>query len=152
MNGKTTIPIPPQVMALRPVQASRLRDLAHAAASRTDGVLAELVRLRIATLLGHPRAGIRSPHVDAEDLPDGKIDALPRYPTSELFDERERDCLAFAEQFVMDVANMTDEDAAAVSRHFDDSEFYAFVASVYIADYGQRLEMASAQLLSDPTP
>lgn len=132
---------------LRPAATDSLDELYRAALRGFDPALAELVRLRVASLLGHPGAGIRSSVISPQQLPDAKIDELPRWPNSTLFDERERDCLAFAEQFVVDAANLSDDDAAAVRRHFDDSGFYTFVVALFVADFGQRLDMMTRALL-----
>jgi alkylhydroperoxidase family enzyme len=141
--------VPQSLRRLCPEQTDHLDTTTRAVWQNVDPVLLELVRLRIAMLIGHPSAGVRSPWVSADALSDEKVAALPRWPQDELFDERERDCLSFTEQFVMDVANLSDADAAAAGRHFTAPDFYAFVNAVYLADFGQRLEMATHALLPE---
>lgn len=128
--------------------ASAALDRVHECAVRvTDTRLLELVRLRIAVLLGNHGAG-RAPWVSPEVLPDEVADRLPGWPHDPVFTERERDCLAFTEQFVMDVAGLSDADAQAVHRHFDPEGFYAFVQAVFVMEYAQRVQLA-AGLLGD---
>ena len=141
--------VAPRLREQCPEVGALLDRVTRTAWEQTDPVLLELVRLRIATLIGNAAGGVRSPWISAEDLSDDKVARLPEWPSSALFDERERDCIAFAEQFVMDVGALSDEDAFAVNRHFDASGFYAFVAALYIIEFGQRLEIVSRALLTD---
>ena len=42
------------------------------------------------------------------------VEALPHWPSSPLFDDRQRACLAYTEQHVIDVATMDDETVARI--------------------------------------
>ena len=76
------------------------------------GVL-ELCRLRIATLLGDPGPARLRTDAPAAAL-EAKVAALSRWPDAEVFDDTDRACLAFAEQFVLDVQGITADVAAPV--------------------------------------
>ena len=110
-----------------------------AAWEETDPVVLELARLRIATLLG-ARGELARRTASARDagLTEAKIDALPSWPTSPLFDARERACLALTEQFVMDANGVTDEQVADVTEHLGAEGCYAFVQAVSVLETFQR--------------
>jgi hypothetical protein len=62
----------------------------------SDPGLLELVRVRVAQLIGNPAAlQVRSPYADVTVVPGAKLLALPGYPGSPLFSAAERDILAF---------------------------------------------------------
>jgi hypothetical protein len=111
-----------------------------------DPVLLELARLRIAMLLGADPADLPRPR-RAPTLPREKVDNLRGWPTSALFSERERACLSLTEQFVMDVAGVTDEDVAAVREWLPPNELYGFVTALYILEFGQRMHIAGRRLV-----
>ena len=50
----------------------------------------------------------RTPAAVSAGLEEERIEALAHWPTSQRFGPRERACLAFAEQFVIDVAGLDD--------------------------------------------
>lgn len=104
-----------------------------------DPVVLELCRLRIATLLEF-EAGlrIRSERARAAGLAESKIESLNLWPTSPLFSEKERACLALAEQLLMDASGMTDEIVGDVLEHLPPSECYALVQAVNAMETLQR--------------
>jgi alkylhydroperoxidase family enzyme len=104
-----------------------------------DPVLLELCRLRIATLLEF-EAGLRIRNARAEraGLTQDKIESLNLWPTSPLFSERERACLALAEQMLMDASGMTDEIVRDVLEHLPPPECYALVQAVNAMETLQR--------------
>jgi alkylhydroperoxidase family enzyme len=110
-----------------------------------DPTIVELARLRIAMLLGNQAELARRPP-QAPALAEEKFAALSSWPTSPLFSEIERACLGLTEQFVIDVAGVSDADVTAVSTHFDPAQLYGFVNALYILDYSQRLQLASDRL------
>src|ERR1019366_10077807 len=77
--------------------------------------------------------------------------SLGNYFGSDRFDERERECLRFVEQFVLDVSGVTDADRSALRRVLGD-ETERFVTSLYITEFSQRLEMMSSLLLGEAGP
>lgn len=140
-DGSVSLVIASWLRKTRPEAIAELEEAYRLAVSLTDPRLLELLALRMASLLGYPRT--RAPWVSRADLPDAVIERLSRWPEDPLFTERERDCLAFAEGFVMDVAGITDCDAAAVRRHFDDTSFHALVTAIYLTEYTLRLQIVA---------
>src|SRR6266404_5951362 len=96
--------LPRALSRLRPEACGLLVALNERVWHVSDPVLLELVRLRVARLIGNPAAlRVRYPDADGDTGSEAKILALPDYPRSPLFSAAERDTLAFAEQFVIDV-------------------------------------------------
>jgi alkylhydroperoxidase family enzyme len=132
--------LPERLRVLRPEAVARL-EAANALSERAvSPPLLDLVRRRVGALIGnHPAPG----------APDPRIDALADYHRSSLFSAAERDCLAFAEQFVIDVSALTSVDVSRLAGHLGDGEVRAFVTALYITECTQRLGMVSAALLDD---
>ena len=143
-NDTVSLAIAPWLREARPDTIAELEEAYRLAVSLTDSRLLELLALRIASLLGYPRT--RAPWVSCASLPDAVIERLPSWPEDPLFTERERDCLSFTEGFVMDVAGITDTDAAVVRRHFDDRSFLALVTAIYLTEYTLRLQFVAERL------
>ncbi|MFN7150194.1 MAG: carboxymuconolactone decarboxylase family protein, partial [Microthrixaceae bacterium] len=103
--------------------------------------LGELARRRIVMLL----AGERDAVAPLAELADGDLVHLASWPTSLQFDAADRAVLELTEQFVIDVASITDEQR---SRCLGDLGDHAFVAvqSVYVLDHGLRVRAALRQL------
>jgi AhpD family alkylhydroperoxidase len=142
-----------------PRALSRLRpeacDLLVALNERTwqvgDPVLLELIRLRVAQLIGNPAAlQVRCSYAAA--VPESKILALPDYPSSPLFSPAERDTLAFAEQFLIDVGGTTEDARAELIQHFGADGVRGVVSAIYVVEFTQRLQMIAARLLDDDAP
>jgi alkylhydroperoxidase family enzyme len=127
------------VTAMFPRAADSVTRLHRVIWERGDPVLLELCRLRIAALLEF-EAGlrIRSEKARAAGLTQDKIESLNLWPTSPLFSERERACLALAEQLLMDASGMTDEIVDDVLEHLPPSECYALVQAVSAMETLQR--------------
>jgi alkylhydroperoxidase family enzyme len=124
---------------------------AHSAAWKIDDpVLLELCRLRIAQLLGcDAEWSTRSPEALAAGLSEETIAAVAQWPTSPLFGERERACLALTEQWVIDVASVTDEQVEAVRNELGDAGLVAFANALLVVEQRQRLRLAWAQLFNE---
>ena len=111
-----------------------------------DPEILELCRLRIASLQGDDGEAARpAPNapVSAE-----KAAAIGDWPDSPRFSERERACLAFAEQFVGDVAGTTQDDIDALLAHFSPGEVQAFVSALLALDQHQRLALGLRTVLA----
>jgi alkylhydroperoxidase family enzyme len=106
----------------------------------TDPELLGLVQGRISQLLRNE--AVRGTLRIASD----RLAALPQWPTSPLFSESERVVLGFTEQFVMDVAGVTQEQRISLGAHLDPAELGGFVTALYLLDYGQRTQMALDKL------
>jgi AhpD family alkylhydroperoxidase len=140
--------LPERLGAVRP-EAADLLDTANECAWRdVDPVLLELMRLRIGALIGNEQ-GVQRRSVTARErgLTEDKIAALSDYAASAAFSEQEKDCLAFTEQFVIDVSGVTDVELAGLQRHFPEDRIRAFVVALYVTECTQRLEMTVPALL-----
>ena len=138
--------LPRALSRLRPEACGLLVALNERVWRASDPVLLELVRLRVARLIGNP-AALRVRYADAG--PEAKILVLPDYPSSPLFSPAERDALAFAEQFVMDVGGTTATARAELTGHFGADGARELVAAIYVVEFTQRLQMMAARVLDD---
>jgi alkylhydroperoxidase family enzyme len=121
--------------ALSPDAAGALSGVVAAAWDSTDPALLELARLRIAKLLGHTADLLRrTPRAMDAGLSDEKAREVASWPTSPRFTARERACLAFTEQFVIDANGVTDEMVAEVSAHLGAAGCYAFAEAVSVLE------------------
>lgn len=126
------------VAALAPAGFAAALEVHRTMWDRADPVLLELARLRIAQLLGAP-ASTRSSLALERGLDEGKIDALPQWPTSPSYDERERACLTVTEQFMVDVNGVSDADVDRLLEHMSAAECNAFVSALWAFEQMQRL-------------
>jgi alkylhydroperoxidase family enzyme len=113
-----------------------------------DPDLLALVRVRIAQLLRNDAELERTPS-GAPPISSERLAALREWPTSSLFSDVERACLEFTEQFVMDVAGVTDELRQSIATHLRPARVGGFVTALYLLDYGQRTRMALERLFPD---
>jgi alkylhydroperoxidase family enzyme len=119
---------------------------AHDAAwNATEARTLELTRLLVALLL-HCDAEhrTRTPHVEIDD---SVVAELPRWPTSPVFTDTERAALAFTEQFVTDVASLSDQTAEALREHLGDSGLNNFTRALLVVEQRIRLRLVWDQLL-----
>jgi alkylhydroperoxidase family enzyme len=122
-------------VALCPDELAAVARLVAAAWAESDPVLLELCRIRMATSLGYAsEARRRTARALAAGLTEEKVADLPAWPTSPRFDARERACLAFAEQFVIDANGVTDEQVADLTAHLGADGCYAFVQAVSVLE------------------
>lgn len=97
-----------------------------------DPIALELCRLRVGMLLGlAPTQQPRNAMARAAGVADDQVVELSNWPRSALFSERQRDCLAFAEQFTLDVTGVGQEMVDRLLTHFAPSECYAFVYALW---------------------
>lgn len=121
--------------------------LNDAAWASTDVVVLELCRLVIARALGDER-GLerRTPQALELGLDEEKVAALVTWWTSPLFSVLEKDCLGFAEQFVMSVDVVSDQQVEALLANWSPVEVYAFATAIYVVEFVTRLDMVSRAL------
>jgi alkylhydroperoxidase family enzyme len=126
-------------------------DAAWTAAWETaEPVLLELCRLRIAMLLGCPdELDSRTAVAVAAGLEEASVESLAQWPTSPLFGARERACLAFAEQFVIDVAGLDDATAGAAREELGEQGLVDFVNALLVVEQRQRLRLVWRALFED---
>jgi len=105
------------------------------AAGTVDPAVLDPVRLAVARTLGHPEELERTPLAASDAIAD------PRVPA----------CVEFAEQFVVDVSGVTDEQRAALGAAMG-ADMFAFVQAVYVVDVFQRGRIALERLFDAPYP
>lgn len=136
-----------------PDLARHLVELDQQAWRTADPVLLELCRLRVAMLLGcDGELRARTAAAAAAGLEEATVAALASWPTAPCFGERERACLAFCEQFVIDVAGMDDDVVSAVAAHLGDEALVEFVNALLVVEQRQRLRLAWERLLPSEGP
>jgi alkylhydroperoxidase family enzyme len=114
----------------------------RAAWDSVDPVLLELCRLRLAMLLECTvEFASRTPAAVAAGLDEERVELLSRWPTSPQFGSRERACLAFAEQFVIDVAGLDDATTGAVREHLGEQGLVDFVSALLVVEQRLRLRL-----------
>jgi len=150
-EGRSAVDLPAWVSALAPEAAAPLAGAAALATEVVDPVLTELARIRISQLLGDATAGAHpDPAALAAGLDEATIAELRQWPTSVRFGERERACLGLAEQFVIDVGGVTDDDVARVLAALGPAGLYGFVQALYVFDMTRRLQMSLGALADPP--
>ena len=121
--------------------------VSQAAWASVDPVLLELCRLRMAMLFGCPaELAWRTPAAVTAGLEEERIEALAHWPTSQRFGPRERACLAFAEQFVIDVAGIDDVVAGAVVEHLGEQGLADFASALLVVEQRLRLRLTWQRL------
>ncbi|WP_376765911.1 carboxymuconolactone decarboxylase family protein [Amycolatopsis pithecellobii] len=146
--------LPEAMYKLRPDAARELDGVNEVAWNTIDPALLELIRLRMAWLIGAQDGGGDHTHVAHTrriGLPEHKVRDLASYSTSAEFSNVERDCLAFAEQFVMDVSQTSTEMRDTLAGHFGQDLVNDFVTAVYVVEFTQRLQLVSRALFASTT-
>lgn len=132
----------PAAATLRAYEDAVWRDAAQ------DPALLELCRLRLAQLLGlDPARRALHPAATAAGLGAADVAELARWPTSGRFDDRRRAALAFAEQWFLDPAGMTDDDCARLRAALGDAGCAAFTMGLALAEALLRAELALGAVL-----
>lgn len=136
------------VLADHPDVVAQLSDADEAAWQAVDPVLLELCRLRIAMLLGSEgELAARTPAALDAGLDEETVAQLASWPRSARFGPRERACLGFTEQFVIDVASLDDGLANAVGEELGPEGLANFVSALLVIEQRQRLRLGWARLL-----
>lgn len=140
-----------RVLADRPDVVADLRAAHDAAWACVDPAVLELTRLRIAMLLGNEaELAARTPGAGVDEA---TIAELSLWPTSPRFGARERVCLTYLEQHLIDVAGLTDAQAADVAEHLGPEGLVNYANAVLVLEQRQRLRLAWARLFAaDPVP
>jgi alkylhydroperoxidase family enzyme len=140
--------LPGALYALRPDAARRLDRINERIWTSWDPTLLEIVRLRVAWLIGNTVGEqARSTLARRSGLSEDKISELAAYPHSPRFSAFEREALAFAEQFAMDVGGTTSEALDALVSHVGADGIRDFVTVVYVLEFTQRLQTMAHVLL-----
>lgn len=129
-------------VTLAPEVLGALRASCAAVRAAADDDLLELARLRSAVLLGsEAEVGARPWGVVAA----AKSETLDRWPTAEVFDERDRTALALTEQFVLDVTGVAAGPLGPAATSMGAS-VVPFVQGLYLLDVGQRIAAVLGRL------
>jgi alkylhydroperoxidase family enzyme len=127
------------VLAHLPDVVAALEATHRAAWAAVDPRMLELCRLRAAQLIGC--AGEAMARTPGAGLDPDLADHVAQWPTHSGFGEAERDVLAWCEQFVIDVASMTDDQVAAVARHAGDDGVVNLTNALLVIEQRQRLRV-----------
>jgi AhpD family alkylhydroperoxidase len=133
------------LLAMSPAMHERLVKLERDiwASPAVDPALLELVRLRVATLVGcAAELAHRTPEARAAGLTDEKIADLPNWPTSYLYTARERMVLAFAESYVIDAHSVTDELCKRLNEQWAPTQLSALTFALAVFDAKARMRTA----------
>lgn len=131
------------MLALRPELAAEHDRLLEAIWQRSDPVLLELCRLRMAKLMGAAAAqGERSEPAVAAGLTEDLVDRLPAWPTDPGFDEVQRAALAFTEQFTIDHHGVTDDHVADLTAALGAEGVVVLTTALGVWDNQHRLDNA----------
>jgi AhpD family alkylhydroperoxidase len=155
MTAELVWALPGALSRLRPGACELLTALNERVWQAGDPVLLELVRVRVAQLIGNPVAArVRCEYAAAAAGPEleAKVAALPDYPGSPLFSAAERDVVEFAEQFVIDVGGTPEDMRAALTWRYGADGARALVTAIYVVEFTQRLQLIAARLLGDAEP
>ncbi len=131
-----------RVLVDAPHIAKILEEAHQAAWGVTDPVMLELCRVRVARLLGNESEL-------SSDLDPALVAATHEWPPSPLLSASQRACLAFTEEFVIDVANLHDETAAAVVSELGDQGFADFVNALLVIEQRQRMRLIWTRLFPE---
>jgi alkylhydroperoxidase family enzyme len=123
--------------------AAHERLLATIWAGPVSAVTLELCRLRMATLLSSTAALAErtSAALDA-GLTEERIGQLPRWPTDPSFTAEERACIGFAEQFVIDHDQISDDDVRELTELLTAEGVVTFTTALVAWDNQHRLDNA----------
>lgn len=110
---------------------------------RADPVLTELCRVRIAQLVESAfDLSLRWGPARAAGLSETKIADVTRYPESELFSDRERAVLEFAEQFAIQSSSISDDDVLRVQAYLTPEDFIYLTKALGVMDQFARSNSA----------
>jgi len=135
------------VLADHPDVRRSLAEAWDAAWEVVDPVVLELCRIRVAMLLGcDGELAERTPAAVAAGLDEKTVDQLSRWTASPAFGPAARACLAFTEQWVVDVAGMDDTTVARVREELGDQGLVDFASALLVVEQRQRLRLEWAAL------
>jgi alkylhydroperoxidase family enzyme len=134
-----------RVVNHRPAYANAMRDVESALWNQEvlEPEILELCRLRIAQLLGSDdEGGARTPAAAALD--ESLVERLPQWPTAPGFTDRQRTCLGFAEQVLLDAQGVTDEQAVRVIDAVGEGGFLVLAYDCGFFETTQRAQLLLA--------
>jgi alkylhydroperoxidase family enzyme len=119
------------------------RLLAEIWAGPVSPVTLELCRLRMATLLASAGAMVeRSAAAVDAGLTEERIGVLPHWPSDPSFSAEERVCIGFAEQFVIDHNEISDDDVRQLTELLTPEGVVTFTTALIAWDNQHRFDNA----------
>ena len=147
-DDRSTDDVLAAVLVDAPDVLAPLRAAWEAAWAVVDPMLLEGCRLLVASILGcAPELAVRTPIAVAAGFTDAHAAGMSEWYRSVLWDERARACFAFAEQFVIDVANLDDDTAGRVQGHLGDAGLLDFTNALLVIEQRQRLRLVWDRVL-----
>ena len=110
-----------------------------------DKELLSLCKLRVAMILGCDEEAASA----KQYLDPSKVGAITQWPTSNIFTDREKSCLRFSEEFIIDVSSIPDASASAVREHLGEERFVTFVNALLVVEQRIRLLLVWSKLVGD---
>ena len=111
--------------------------------SPLDPVLRSLVTVRVSQINGcRFCVDLNSATLLKRGVPIEKVDALADWPTSDLFDDRERAALDYAEAVTLTDREVDDALAQRLSRHFDEDAIVELTALVAFQNMSSKFNSA----------
>lgn len=127
--------------------AAELHAAHDAAWAACDPALLELTRLRIAMLLGNEAELAPAARTPGSGVDEATVADLSLWPTSPRFGERERACLTLVEQWLIDVAAVSDDQCEAVAAHLGPQGLADYASAILVLEQRQRLRLVWQRLL-----
>ena len=131
------------VLARQPEILAALTHVHERAWSVVDADLLDLCRVRMAMLLGADDS------VRCHGLDEALVADLPDWPASPRFSPVQRACLAFTEQYVIDVASVDDRLVADLADVIGSAAVTDFVTALLVVEQRLRLSLAWGRLLPE---
>jgi len=129
--------------ALPALAAAHERLLDSIWAGPVSPVTLELSRLRMATLLSSGAAlAERTDAATAAGLTEDRIGRLAQWPSDPTFSHEERTCLAFVENFLIDHAQISDDDVRALTDVLTEAGVVTFTTALVVWDNQHRFDNA----------
>tara|TARA_B100000686_G_C16604613_1_gene870495 strand:- start:652 stop:1095 length:444 start_codon:yes stop_codon:yes gene_type:complete len=134
-----------EILGNRTRVAKELTNIHDLAWEVTNKEILGLCKLRIAMILGCDS------EVDAanQHLNSAKLTDLSQWPTSHQFNDLEKSCLRFTEEFIIDVAGIPDESAFDVQGYLGDGGFVNFVNALLVIEQRIRLLIVWKKLFEE---
>ena len=108
-----------------------------------DKELLSLCKLRIAMILGCDEEEKSA----KEYLNSSKADEVAQWSSSNIFKEKEKSCLRFSEEFIINVSSIPDASAVAVKEHLGEEGFVTFVNALLVVEQRIRLLLVWTKLV-----
>lgn len=131
------------VLERQPDVLAALTEVHEAAVAAVEETVLALCEAQVAGLLGYDLA-LAPPRLSTELQA-----ALRQWPTSPLLSDVQRACLAFTEQFIIDVASMDDDTVAAVLDALGADGLVNFTNALLVIEQRQRLHLMWGRLLPE---